>query len=166
FEAFRLVRARAPEAHLLIVGDGPKRGWAEGFAQGALMDGAVTMTGWVDHDALPGLIARMDVATAPYPPSENSYFSPLKLYEYLAVGRPVVASAIGQTADVIADGVNGLLTPPGDAAALAEALLALRADPARAARLGRAAAAEGARHSWTRNARAVIDLAANLREAA
>ena len=124
------------------------------------------MTGWVDHSALPGLIARMDVATAPYPPSENSYFSPLKLYEYLAVGRPIVASAIGQTADVIKDGINGILTPPGDAAALAEALLALRANPARAAALGRAAALEGARHSWTRNARAVTKLAATLRRAA
>ncbi|MFQ5565298.1 MAG: glycosyltransferase family 4 protein [Paracoccaceae bacterium] len=165
-EAFRQVRRQAPDAHLLIVGDGPKRGWAEGFAQGAQLDDAITMTGWIDHAALPGLIARMDVATAPYPPSQNSYFSPLKLYEYLAVGRPIVASAIGQTAEVIADGVNGILAPPGDADALAGALLALRADRDRAARLGRAAAVEGARHSWTRNARAVTDLAARLGRAA
>jgi len=165
-EAFRLVRQQAANAHLLVVGDGPKRGWAEGFAKGARLEDAITMTGWVDHTALPSLIARMDVATAPYPPSENSYFSPLKLYEYLAVGRPIVASAIGQTADVVKNGINGLLTPPGDAVALADALLALRADPVRAARLARAAAIEGARHSWTRNARAVAELAARLRRAA
>ena len=165
-EAFRLVREVTPEAHLLIVGDGPKHGWVEGFAQGARLNGAITMTGWVDHAGLPGLIARMDVATAPYPASENSYFSPLKLYEYLAVGRPVVASAIGQAGEVIRDGINGILTPPGDARALADALLALRADRERAARLGRAAAAEGARHSWVRNARAVMDLAARVRQAA
>ena len=165
-EAFRLVRKRVPEAHLLIVGDGPKHGWAKGFARGARLEDAVTMTGWVDHADLPGLIARMDVATAPYPPSENSYFSPLKLYEYLAVGRPVVASAIGQVAEVIRDGVNGVLTPPGDSGALAEAVEALRADPDRAARLASAAALEGARHSWLRNARAVVDLAARVRQAA
>lgn len=165
-EAFRLAREEAPEAHLLIVGDGPKHGWVEGFTHGARIADATTMTGWVDHAALPGLIARMDVATAPYPASENSYFSPLKLYEYLAVGRPVVASALGQAAEVIRDGVNGLLTPPGDPRALADALLALRADPERAARLARAAAEEGARHSWVRNARAVVDLAARVRQTA
>lgn len=165
-EAFRLVHEKVPEAHLLIVGDGPKHGWAKGFARGARLEQAITMAGWVDHAGLPSLIARMDVATAPYPLSENSYFSPLKLYEYLAVGRPVVASAIGQAAEVIEDGVNGVLTPPGDAGALAEALLALRADPDRAARLAAAAAAEGARHSWIRNARAVVDLAARVRQAA
>ena len=165
-EAFRLVHEKLPEAHLLMVGDGPKHGWAKGFVQGAGLMDAVTLTGWVDHDALPGLIARMDAATAPYPPSDNCYFSPLKLYEYLAVGRPVVASAIGQSAEVIRDGVNGLLTPPGDAAALAEALLGLRADRARAARIADAAAAEGRRHSWSRNARAVVDLATRLRQAA
>jgi len=165
-EAFRIVRREVSDARLLIVGDGPKRGWIEGFAQGAGLQDAITLTGWVDHRALPGLVARMDVATAPYPEAETSYFSPLKLYEYLAVGRPVVASRIGQAAEVIRDGVNGVLTRPGDPVALARALLALRAEPERALRLGRAAAVEGARHCWTRNARAVVDITKSLGRAA
>lgn len=164
--AFRDLKSRMPEAHLLIVGDGPKRGWIEGFVQGAKLTDSVTITGWQPHEALPGLIARMDVATAPYPQSEQHYFSPLKLFEYMAVGRPIVASRIGQTTEVVVDGRNGLLVPPGDAQALAEAVAALRAQPETARRLAAAAAEEGRKHSWRRNARAVLDAVRALRKVA
>lgn len=157
-QAFRAVRAGWPRAHLLICGDGPKRGWIDGFVAGAGLGEAVTMAGWVDHAALPGLIARMDVATAPYPPAPDHYFSPLKLYEYLAMGRPVLASDIGQTAELLTGSEAAMLLPPGDAGALARALGALCDDPARRARMSAAAAAEGARHDWSRNARRVVEI--------
>ena len=164
--AFRELQSRVPEAHLLIVGDGPKHGWIEGFVQGAKLTDSVTMTGWRPHEALPGLIARMDVATAPYPQSEQHYFSPLKLFEYMAMGRAIVASRIGQTAEVIIDGRNGLLVPPGDGCALAEAVTALRAQPETARRLAAGAAEEGRKHNWRRNARVVLDAVRALREVA
>lgn len=162
--AFRHLKLRLPKAHLLIVGDGPKRGWVEGFVQGAGLMESVTLTGWQPHDTLPGLLARMDVATAPYPQSDNHYFSPLKLFEYMASGRPIVASRIGQTADVIRHGQNGLLVPPGDADALVEALLTLRIDPELARRLADTAAEEGGKHDWKRNAQAVLDAVPAVRE--
>jgi len=165
-EAFRLVRERAPDAHLLVVGDGPERGWIEGYARGARFDAALTMTGWLRHDRLPAAIAAMDVAIAPYPDTVDFYFSPLKLFEYLAVGRPIVASALGQIAEVLRDRQNGLLVPPGDPEALAGALLALRADPPLAKRLAAGAAEEGRRHTWRRNALAALALGRRLREAA
>lgn len=165
-QAFRDLKASLPKAHLLIVGDGPKRGWIEGFLEGATLTDSVTMTGWQPHEALPGLIARMDVATAPYPQSDNHYFSPLKLFEYMAVGRPVVASRIGQTADVIRHGQNGLLVPPGDAGALVEALMSLRTEPDVAHRLANAAAEEGKKHDWKRNAQRVLDTARAVRRVA
>lgn len=155
-EAFRLLRQDRPDAHLLIVGDGPKRGWIEGFIAGAGLQEAVTLTGWVDHTDLPTLIARMDVATAPYPASDDHYFSPLKLYEYLAMGRPVVASEIGQTAGLLTGSRAARLLPPGDAATLAETLLELAQDAPKRARMSAASAAEGRRHDWTNNARAVL----------
>lgn len=164
--AFRNLKSRMPDAHLLIVGDGPKHGWIEGFSQGADLMDSVTMTGWQPHTALPGLIARMDVATAPYPQSDSHYFSPLKLFEYMAVGRPIVASRIGQTAEVIADGRTGVLVPPGDADALAAAIMTLRAEPDVARRLAVAAAREGVKHDWRRNARTVLDTARGLRKVA
>jgi glycosyltransferase involved in cell wall biosynthesis len=156
--AFRALRDRLPHAHLLVVGEGPRKAWVEGYAAGAGLTDAVTLTGWVGHADLPGLIARMDVATAPYPAADGHYFSPLKLYEYLAMGRPVVASRIGQTAQVL-DGTDAaLLTVPGDPKALTAALLRVARDPALAARLARNAATEGRRHDWADNARAVVAL--------
>jgi glycosyltransferase involved in cell wall biosynthesis len=156
--AFRALRAVLPRAHLLVVGEGPRKAWIEGYATGAGIAEAVTLTGWVGHEDLPGLIARMDVATAPYPAAEGHYFSPLKLFEYLAVGRPVVASRIGQTAQVLDGTGAALLIPPGDPAALTAALLQLARDPALAARLARNAAVQGRRHDWADNARAVMAL--------
>lgn len=165
-EAFRLLRREAQNAHLLIVGDGPKRGWIEGFIQGAGLENAVTMTGWLSHAELPGAISTMDVALAPYPETDDFYFSPLKLFEYLAIGKPVVASGIGQIAEIITSGDDGILVPPGDFVRMARALLTLRADPRKAARIGRAAAALGARHTWVDNAEAVLALASAYRKAA
>ena len=160
-EAFRIFRAREPHAHLLICGDGPKRGWIDGFIAGAGLQEAVTMAGWVDHADLPSLIARMDVATAPYPASNAHYFSPLKLYEYLAMGIPVVASDIGQTAELLVGSDAACLLPPGDAGALVRALEELAADPARREKMAKAAAREGAQHDWTRNASIVANIVRN-----
>lgn len=164
--AFRDFRSVHPSAHLLICGDGPKRGWIEGFVAGAGLHEAVTLKGWVDHGDLPGLIARMDVATAPYPAAEDHYFSPLKLYEYLAMGRPVVASDIGQTAELLSGSDAALLLPPGDVDALSQGLQTLSANPDRRAAMSVSAAAEGARHDWTRNAAEVVRIAQAERAAA
>lgn len=165
-EAFRLVRMEMPNAHLLVVGDGPKRGWAEGFLQGAGLTDAATLTGWVDHGRLPALIATMDVATAPYPANDDFYFSPLKLFEYLAVGTPVTASDIGQIAEIVRHGESGLLLEPGNPKALADGLLQIARNPDFAAWLSQGAADEGARHSWTGNARRVLDVARHLKAVA
>ena len=165
-EAFRMVLRDAPQARLLIVGDGPERGWIEGFAQGAGITGSVTMAGWLAHDDLPAALTAMDVALAPYPQTADFYFSPLKLFEYLAAGRPVVASRIGQIAEIVRHGENGILTAPGDAAAIADAVLGLISDPARRSRISEAAAVEGAKHSWSRNASLALAMGANFRKAA
>ncbi|MGL5009612.1 MAG: glycosyltransferase family 4 protein [Paracoccaceae bacterium] len=156
--AFRALRDRLPDAHLLVVGDGPRKAWVEGYAEGAGLAHAVTLTGWVAHDALPGLIARMDVATAPYPAVAGHYFSPLKLYEYLAVGRPVVASRIGQTAQVLDGTGAAVLVRPGDVTDLTDALLRVALEPGLARRLADNAAKEGRRYDWADNARAVLAL--------
>src|SRR5205807_2068305 len=75
---------------------------------------AVTFAGGVAHEDVPQHLAAMDVAIAPYPALDNFYYSPLKLFEYMAAGRPVVASRVGQVAEVVVDGVTGLLFGPGE----------------------------------------------------
>ena len=147
-EAFRIVAAQIDDARLLIVGDGPKRSWIEGFAAGARLEDKVVITGWMAHEEIPALVRRMDIATAPYPAHEDFYFSPLKLFEYMAAGRPVVASALGQISDVIDHGRNGLVSRAGDPGSLAEEILKLCHDPDLAGRLGRQAAVSSAAYSW------------------
>ncbi|HYQ82917.1 MAG TPA: glycosyltransferase family 4 protein, partial [Rubrobacter sp.] len=105
-----------------------------------------------------------DVALAPYPrPAHDFYFSPLKLFEYLACGAPVVAASLGQIAEVIRHGETGLLYPPGELDALVASCARLLEDPDLRRRMGRAAAKEiRDRYTWDHNAARVIDLARSL----
>lgn len=123
---------------LLLVGDGPERSALERRVRRSGLESLVEFTGSVPHAHIPELLQRMDVAVAPYPePGPGGfYFSPLKLLEYMAAGRPVVASRLPTIVALITDGVHGLLTPPGDPEGLAAALERLRADPLLRRRLG------------------------------
>src|SRR5262249_22669401 len=99
-------------------------------------------------------------AVAPYPKLRQFYFSPLKVYEYMAAGTPVVASRVGQLAELIEHGVNGLLCPPGDAGALAVALEELKEDPGLGERLSREALATVlGSHTWQAVAERILRLA-------
>lgn len=148
-KAFAILHRRDPRARLLLVGDGPDRDAIARAASSVGIAGSVELTGAVSPGIVPRLMASMDVAVAAYPRSENFYDSPIKLYEYMASGLAVVASAIGQPAEVIEHEVNGMLTPPGDFVALSRILDTLRKDPELRRRMG-AAASEyiRANHSW------------------
>jgi glycosyltransferase involved in cell wall biosynthesis len=143
--------------HLMIVGDGPLRGWIEGYAAGAGITDQITITGWAEYARLPGLLTAMDVAVAPYPALDDFYFSPLKLYEYMAAGLPVVASHIGQIANVINDGHNGILVKPGDAEGLMVALERLRCNRHMRKEIGKAARSTAEARTWQDNAKQVIN---------
>jgi len=148
-EAFARLHQQNPDSQLLIVGDGTERvALINDLASRGLLDSA-QLIGAVPPSDVPGWLGRMDAAVAPYPDLVGFYFSPLKVYEYMAASLPVVASRIGQLKAVIADEVNGLLVNPGDAEALAAALLRLKRDPALRVRLGKAARACVCRkHTW------------------
>jgi len=159
-EAFAQLHQKDRAARMLIVGDGPERAsLAEDVSRRGL-DDMVQFVGAVAPDQVPRLLASMDVAVAPYPDFPHFYFSPLKVYEYLAAGLPVVASRIGQVAEVIEDGVNGLLYNPGDTGGLVGALERLRREPSLRTRLGQAGRSRVMRHhTWDRVIQRIFQLA-------
>ena len=160
-EAFARLHGRVPDARLLLVGDGPARAAACADLSARGLGGVVHCTEAVPPLEVPGLLTSLDAAVAPYACANGFYFSPLKVYEYMAAGRAVVASRVGQLQTVVQHDVNGLLCPPGDAAALAAGLERLRSEPAVRARLGRAARATVlGNHTWDAVAARVLELAA------
>lgn len=148
--AFSIVHKKYRASRLVLVGDGPERKNIEAQLVSLELSGVATLYGAVDPAEIPDLLADMDVGVAPYPVIDGFYFSPMKVYEYMAAGLPVVASEVGQLRQLIVDEVDGLLCPPGDTAALAEALLCLQRDPSLRLRLGNAARAKViSAHTWT-----------------
>src|SRR5680860_73244 len=143
--------------YLLIIGDGPERERLEALVIEESLSSSTRFTGMIPHDEMPSHIAAMDVAVAPYDETPDFYFSPLKLFEYMAAGKPIVAAAIGQIADCIRDGQTGLLYPPGDGYALMLAIERMLADRQRAVILGQTAQ-EAVRfgRSWRHNARVAV----------
>lgn len=158
--AFAHLHQRVPQARLLIVGDGPQRDWLLAQLQQRGLQSAALLTGAVSPEMIPGLLASMDVAVAPYPESIDFYFSPLKVVEYMAAGLPVVASGIGQINELIQDGVTGLLCSPGDETALANALEQLWHSPYLRNQLGQTARQHIlAHHTWDTVASQILAIA-------
>jgi glycosyltransferase involved in cell wall biosynthesis len=159
-EAFALLHRRCPGARLRVVGEGPERPRLEEDLTRRGLSAAAELTGAVPPGEVPRLLAGMDAAVAPYPRPERFYFSPLKVYEYMAAGLAVVASRVGQLEELIRHRDNGLLCPPGDGLALAGALEELRDDPGLRRRLGEAARATvRRRYTWEEAARRILRLA-------
>ena len=159
-DVFIAMHSQDPGLRLLLVGDGPERAGIErSIAQAGISD-SVTLTGAVPPAEVANWLRQMDVGVAPYPEMEPFYFSPLKIYEYMAAALPVVASRVGGLDRVVREQKTGLLYPPGDAAGLQAALAGLRADPALCRRLGQAARDEAlTRHSWDSVAARILAIA-------
>ena len=148
-DAFGRLHAEDGSARLLIVGTGPMEAGLQTRAQRSGIADATTFTGAVEHGRIPSLLRAMDVAAAPFKRVEPFYFSPIKLFEYMAAGTCVVASRLGQIERVIEHDVNGLLCDPGSAAALSESLERLLHDPALRRRLAERARDDvGKTHTW------------------
>ena len=146
---------------LLAVGEGPRRGEFERQAQLCGVD--AVFVGAVEHEQIPKYISVMDIAVAPHPQSATFYFSPIKVFEYMCMARPVVASNIGQLQEAIEDGVTGILVALEDPAVLAEAIVVLAQSPILRQRLGQAAYDWVSRsRTWKKTAEQVLSMAERL----
>jgi glycosyltransferase involved in cell wall biosynthesis len=151
-ESFARVLHGQPKARLILVGDGQTRqAVADKVLAGGLRQ-AVIMTGAVPHRRVPEMLSIADVAVVPAAQvgaSRGGTGTPLKLFEYMAAGKAIVATGIAQAGAVIRDGQTGRLVSAGDAAAFATAILQLLRDSGERQRLGQDARREAVeRHSW------------------
>lgn len=134
--AWPLVLAALPSATLAVVGDGPYQAVLEAQAATLGLGDRVRFTGPVELEALPACYATADAFVNPTV-RINGY--DLTILQAMACARPVVVSNIGSVPTAVADGVDGLLAPPGDAAAIAARLLEVLRAPDRGLALGAAA---------------------------
>ncbi|MBK1665957.1 glycosyltransferase WbuB [Rhodospirillum rubrum] len=149
---------RTPQAHLLIVGDGPARQDLLARAQQMGVGDRVSFTGVLPHARIAAHVAAFDIALQP---AVTAYASPLKLFEYLQMGRTILAPDQPNLREILTDGVNARLFNAERPAAFAEALDGLLTDPEERRRLAEGARATIARLglTWDHNARRVVALA-------
>ena len=145
------VRAAYPAVCLVMVGQGPMLVHSQARAEALGLQDNIRFTGSIPHAEIPIWLSAADIAVTPYPDlGRELWFSPLKLFEYMATGLSIIASGSGQVSEIIRDGENGLLIPPGDWGAFADAIIRLLGDPSLRAHLGhnaRQLAVE--QHSWS-----------------
>jgi glycosyltransferase involved in cell wall biosynthesis len=149
--------ARVPSVKVLIAGGHeaePDLQRVRERAQALGIAARAEFAGLVPPAAVPGMLARATILVLPNLPTAIStrFTSPLKVFEYMAAGRVIVASDLPAIREVMRDGVNGLLVRAGDAHALAAAIERALADPVLAERLARAAFDGAPAYSWTRRA--------------
>ena len=148
--------ARLPRVHGLLIGGRPTDsdlGRLRALAGARGLTGRVTFTGLVAPSEVGPLLARADVLALPTVDTPYArYTSPLKLFEYMAAGRPIVASDLPALREIVEQGRTATLVAPGDPEAMAAGVRALLDDPVGADRMARAALDEVARYSWARRA--------------
>jgi glycosyltransferase involved in cell wall biosynthesis len=152
-DAFSLIAPRLPRARLLLIGDGPMRPAIEAKAQTLGIAERVTLPGKIAHADLSKAVASFCVGVMP---DSNEYGSPMKIFEYMAMRKPVIVPDYGPLRDAVTDGVEGLFFPPRRVDALAECLSTMLSDETRRTRMGQAARERIVeRNNWRRNAETV-----------
>ena len=147
--------------HFLLIGAGQLLEQTKEVITEAGLDDLVTFTGSVDHTRMPALLDACDVLVSPHVPlAANAEFfgSPTKIFEYMAMGKGIVASRLGQISEVLSHEKTALLVEPGNVDELSEAIVRLAESESLREQLGQAARREAVeRHTWKRNAQTVLD---------
>jgi glycosyltransferase involved in cell wall biosynthesis len=151
-ESFSKVVETFPQAKLLMVGDGKNRSSFERTVRERGFERSVMTVGLVEHAKIPELLSIADVAVAPAPlmgAQDGGTGAPLKLFEYMAAGKAIIASDVYQSASVIQDGVTGIMVEPGNVHGFAEAIIKVLSNKEERDRLARNARQRAVdKHSW------------------
>lgn len=157
-ESARQVISECEDIHFMIVGDGREHSEISKFIAKNALSGKFTLTGGVSHSDIPWYIAAMDLAIAPYSYKEPFHGSAMKIFEYMAMAKPVIASAQGQIKDLIQNEENGMLIEPDDSLGLTKAILRLKRDRRMMREMGLKARATVENYTWETNAQRILDI--------
>jgi glycosyltransferase involved in cell wall biosynthesis len=168
--AIRQLHARGREdIRAVLIGEGPELDRVRRAAEGL---SGVTFTGPLPHEQIPACLAAADIGVAPFdvaahrPLAREFYWSPLKVFEYMAAGLPVVTPRLERLAHIVRDGREGVLYDPADPEGLAHAIERLASPDDRAA-MGRAARERVVQHfSWQQHCRQLDRSVREVRSAA
>jgi glycosyltransferase involved in cell wall biosynthesis len=143
--------------HLLVVGDGPARAALEAQARALNIQHRVSFTGVIGRDEVARYVAAFDIALQP---AVVEYASPLKLFEYLALGKAIIGPAQPNLMEILTDGQNAVLFDPKAADGMAGAIGKLSADVALRERMGENArkTISDKRLTWRENAIRAVEL--------
>ncbi len=158
-EALAHLVRRVPEAHLVLVGGGEDRPALQQRLTRLGLAGQATFAGAVPAEEVPRHILLGDVSVDPvHDDSVARARSPLKIFESMACGVPVVAGDVGDRHEILGQGRAGLLVAPGDARALADGLAEVLLDPVRRARMGQAGQELVEAYMWDRQVERFLGL--------
>jgi glycosyltransferase involved in cell wall biosynthesis len=159
-QAIKSIPAGVP-IRFLLVGSGSLHGEVERLLTAERESGRVIFTGAVAHERVPALLDACDILVAPHVPlADGSDFfgSPTKIFEYMAMGKAIVASRLGQIGEVLSDQETALLVEAGNVGQLTAALVRVTEAPELRARLGANARETAVKnHTWGHNARSVLE---------
>jgi len=148
--------AQNPDFRLLIIGDGNERATLEELIQTLNIEEYVYITGFIEHEKVPGALSIIDIALAPYEDLDHFYFSPLKIFEYMAAAKPVVAPPLGQITELIENHHSGILLKENNDRQLIENIIELSRDRTKSDLLGKQAKETVVSHyTWTANAQKI-----------
>ena len=162
-DAFKILYQENPQRRLLLVGAGHTFDKMKKRARTLGLSDVIHFAGRVPHSEVPGYMAAMDVAVVPYKPIEDFFFSPMKLFESMAAGRPIVAANLGQIPDIVRHGETGWLYSAGNQQELVEGLRKLLENKVLAANMGSAARDLVLHnHTWEKVTSQVVEIATRL----
>jgi glycosyltransferase involved in cell wall biosynthesis len=158
-DAARSILSTRPNVCFMMVGGGRNQEFFQQQLQTGDHASRVILPGTVPHHEVPRYLSCMDIVLAPYPKLDFWYASSMKIFEYMAAGKAVVASAVGQVAEIIEDGVNGYLFDPDSGSELRKKIVPLIDSYEARRRVGEQARRDIVQKwNWDNNARKMIEI--------
>ena len=162
-EAARSILSSRPDVCFMMVGGGKNQEFFQQQLQTGPHASRVILPGWVPHAQAPRYISCMDIVLAPYPKVDFWYPSSVKIFEYMAAGKAVVATDVGQVPEIIEEGINGYLFDPDRKHELGEKILALVDSPETRRRFGEKARRDvEQRWNWKSMAHQMLEIFAGV----